>query len=47
MVFFPQAHGSENWSDFILVDQVELEKKVKEAIKNARDTRLKSMQSAA
>jgi len=45
--FFPQAHGSENWSDFILVDQVELEKKVKEAIKNARDTRLKSMQSAA
>jgi len=43
--FFPQSFGVDKWSDFILIDQDALEKKVKEAIKVAIKTR--EVQSAA
>ena len=43
--FFPQSYGVDKWSDFILIDQDALEKKVKEAIKVAIKTR--EVQSAA
>ena len=37
--FFPQSHGVDKWSAFIKIDQDELEKKVKYAIKNAKQER--------
>jgi hypothetical protein len=43
--FFPQSYGVEKWSDFVLVDQNALEKKVKEAI--ALSIKTREMQSAA
>lgn len=43
--FFPQSYGVDKWSEFILIDQDELEKKVKQAIKNALKTR--EVQTAA
>ena len=43
--FFPQSFGVDKWSDFILIDQDALEKKVKEAIKFAIKSR--EVQSAA
>lgn len=43
--FFPQSYGVDKWHQFKLIDQVELEKKIKEAIKIAVKTR--EVQSAA
>ena len=37
--FFPQSHGVDKWSEFIKIDQDELEKKVKDAIKIAKKKR--------
>jgi len=43
--FFPQSFGVDKWSEFILIDQDELEKTIKKAIKSALKTR--ELQSAA